>query len=258
MSAIQSDSAEDEPPPKADTLTCLTKEGEPYRRHQGVEEEIATALQMPYREWTGQRWRLETLAHLIRLRARDNDLDVLGRLTLAFLEQAKPVVDRWSRGYGPADTEEIQIEVSNQLGDLLMKEAPTRTSEYLEVDAATVIKQVTLRIAGKDRSKAFSVKSIDDETSTFEPPPSEALNPLERLLENEEAKKGGLLRFLNAITDPRHRDAFILRVMYDWPVKDAPPGVPTLCSRFSKSDRQIRNWLKKATEQVRAAHGAES
>jgi hypothetical protein len=192
----------------------------------------------------------------------DNDPAVLGELSSAFLRRASPIVDRWSKGYGPADSEEIQIKVSDRLGDLLMQESPTRTSEYLEIDAATVIKQLALRAAG-DRPKAHAFQSADrGEDGVYAPRVerlvSEDLDPLEQLLAKVELEDGGALRLLDAITDPRHREAFVLARLRGWPLKDAPPGVPTLCARFNKSDRQIRNWIAKAIEQMRAAHGAKS
>jgi hypothetical protein len=252
-----------EEPPRAAPLTCCYKTGEPYTRHDGVEAEISGALRLPREEWPRRQWRLETLAHLVRLCANDNDPELFGRLTHSFLNGAKPIVDRWSRGYGTADTDEIQIEVANRLGDLLMQAPPTRISEYLEIDAATVIKQVTLRVSGKDRPKASAFRSADrDEegayTPTVEGLVAEDLDPLEHLLAKIDAENGGVFRLLDAVTDPRHREAFILSKLYNWPLKDAPAGVPTLCSRFNKSDRQIRTWIKTAIDQMRAAHGADS
>lgn len=249
---------------RATPLSCFKKSGEPYTRHQVVEDEIARALGMPHTVWPDQSWRIETLVHLIRLRRRDNDPHVLGMLTYQFLERVKPIVDRWSRGYGTADSEEIQIVVANALGDLLNEIPPSRTAEYLEVDAATVVKQATLRAIGVDRPKARQFQSADrDEeglyTQTVDRLVSEALNPGELLLAKAEEEAGGALRYLNAVTDPRHREAFILRHIYNWPLKDGPNGAPTLCERFKPtSDRQIRNWIKTAIEQMRAAHGEES
>jgi len=120
---------------RAAPLTCFRKTGEPYTRHQAVEDEIARALSMPHTVWCDHSWRIETLVHLIRLRRRDNDPHVLGMLTYQFLERVKPIVDRWSRGYSTADSEEIQIAVANELGDLLNEYPPSRTADYLEVDA---------------------------------------------------------------------------------------------------------------------------
>jgi hypothetical protein len=252
-----------EVPLRAAPLTCCKKTGEPYTRHDGVEAEILAALRLPRQEWPSRQWRLETFAHLIRLCADDNNPEVFGRLTHAFLEGSKPIVDRWSRGYGTADTEEIQIEVANRLGDLLMQAPPTRISEYLEIDAATVIQQVTLRASGKDRPKANAFRSADQGedggyTPIVEGLAAENLDPLEHLLAKIDADNGGVFRLLDAVSDPRHREAFILSKLYNWPLKDAPAGVPTLCSRFNKSDRQIRTWIKTAIDQMRAAHGANS
>jgi hypothetical protein len=252
------------PQMRAAPLTCFRKTGEPYARHRAVEDEIARALSMSHTVWCDQLWRIETLIHLIRLRRRDNDPHVLGMLTYQFLERVKPIVDRWSRGYGTADSEEIQIAVANELGDLLNEVPPSRTAEYLEIDAATVVKQAALRAIGPDRPKAWEFQSADrgedgQFTQTVDHLAAEAPNPVEQLLAKAEEESGGALRYLNAVTDPRHQEAFILRHIYNWPLKDGPDGAPTLCERFKPtSDRQIRNWLNTAIEQMRAAHGAES
>ena len=120
-----------------------------------VETQIARALGMPHTTWCDQDLSISKLfVHLIRLRRRDNDPNVLGMLTYQFLERVKPIVDHWSRGYGTADSEEIQITVANELGDLLNQAPPSRTAEYLEIDAATIVKQATLRAIGRDRPKA--------------------------------------------------------------------------------------------------------
>ena len=249
---------------RAAPLTCSRISGEPYTRHQAVENEIALALGMSHTAWCDRPWRLETLVHLIRLRQRDEDPHVLGVLSYQFFERVKPTVNDWSRGYGPADSEEIQIAVANELGDLLEEKPPSRTAEYLEVDAVTVVRQATLRSTGQDRPKAQAFQSADrDEDGQYTPIverlASGELNPEEHLLAVEEEDAGGALRYLKAVTDPRHREAFILRHIYNWPLKDGPDGAPTLCEKFKPvSDRQIRNWIKTASEQMREAHGEQS
>lgn len=264
MSQSSPDSQHEEnAPPRAAPLTCCRTTGEPYTRHDGVEAEIARALDMPHTEWCGQVWRIETAVHLIRLRRWDNDPYVLGLLTHQFYERVKPIVDRWSRGFGPADSEEIQIAVANKLGDLLYEEPPSRTAEYLEIDAATVVKQITLAAIGPDRPQArdFRTADRDDDghyTPTVERLAADGPDPVEQLLAKAEEEAGGALRYLHAVTDPRHREAFILRHLYDWPLKDGPAGAPTLCERFKMSDRQIRTWINTAIEQMRTAHGEES
>lgn len=251
---------------RAAPLTCFTKEGKPYSRHKEVEDEIARALGISHTIWCDQSWRIETLVHLIRLRRHDDDPHILGMLTFQFFERVKPIVNRSSRGYGPADSEEIQIEVANELGDLLTESPPSRTAEYLEVDAATVVKQATLRVINRvqDRPKARQFQSADqDEDGQYTPTvarlASAALNPEEHLLAMGEEESGGVLRYLDAVTDPRHREAFILRHIYNWPLRDGPDDAPTLCERFKPtSDRQIRNWINTAIHQIQEAYGEES
>lgn len=248
---------------RAAPLTCFQKNGEPYTRHDGVEDEIARALGMPPTAWCEHSWRIETLAHLIRLRRGDNDPQVFGKLTNRFFERVKPIVDCWSKGYGVADSEEIQIAVANSLGDLLSETPPSRTAEYLEIDAATVVQQVTLRAIGTNRPKAWKFQSTDrDEdgqyTQTVDRLESESLGPVEQLIAKEDEEAGGTLRFLDAVTDPRHREAFILFHLYNWPLKESRDGAPTLCEKFKMSDRQIRNWINTAIKQIRAAYGDES
>ena len=69
---------------RAAPLTHFRKSGDPYTRHEAVEDEIARALGMSHTVWCDQSWRIETLVHLISLRLRDNDPHVLGMLTYHF------------------------------------------------------------------------------------------------------------------------------------------------------------------------------
>lgn len=46
---------------RAAPLTCCRMSGEPYTRHQAVEDEIARALGMSHTIWCDQSWRIETL-----------------------------------------------------------------------------------------------------------------------------------------------------------------------------------------------------
>ena len=270
MSEPATEETGDEPPLGPAPLTCHALTGEPYLRHPPVEAEIREALAIAPEDWVGSTgrsplWRLETLVHLIRLRARDNDNRLLGALTFAFLEAAKPTVERWSRGFGPADTEVIEGLVGDRLVALVLAELPTRTSEYLEIDAKTVIKQATLRVVStfKDQPKAHAFKTaVQGEDGTLsllvENLPGGGLDPLEHLLAKESSQERGVFRrLLLAVTDPRHREAFILRKLRNWPYSNPDPAVPTLESRFGIGERQIRTRINTAIAQMRAAHGAD-
>lgn len=259
-------------PPAAAPLTCSTKSGAPYRRRDTVETQISAALVLDPEHWRHPDrrrgpWRLETLVHLIRLRAAAGDGHTVGALVAEVLARAKPTIDRRAQGYGLADGEEIEIEVGDAIVDLILAPVPTRMSEYLEVDARTMIAQRTDRVvlARKDLPKAhrFLTTEADDDggwSPTVERLPDTALDPLEHLLDAEAPSSDARVRrLLRAVTDPRHRKAFILRKLRGWPYTDPDPAIPTLCSHFAPiGERQIRKWIATAIDQMRAAHGADT
>lgn len=259
-------------PPAAAPLTCSTKSGAPYRRRDAVEMQISAALALDPQHWRDPDrrpgpWRLETLVYLIRLRATAGDGHSVGALVAEFLAQAKRTMDRRAQGYGLADSEAIEIEVGDALVDLILAPVPTRMSEYLEVDARTMIAQRTDRVvlARRDLPKAhrFLTTEADDDggwSPTVERLPDTALDPLEHLLEAEAPSSDTRVRrLLRAVTDPRHRKAFILKKLRGWPYDSPDSTVPTLCAHFAPvGERQIRKWIATAIAQMRAAHGADT
>ena len=48
-----------------------------------------------------------------------------------------------------------------------------------------------------------------------------------------------LFEGLDAITDSRHREAFVLRYGYKWPIRSHDPNIPTLCRHFKIKERQM-------------------
>jgi hypothetical protein len=58
-------------------------------------------------------WRLETLIHLVRLRAAAGDGHTVGVLVAEFLARAKRTIDSRAQGYGLADSEAIEMEVGD-------------------------------------------------------------------------------------------------------------------------------------------------
>jgi hypothetical protein len=257
------------PPPallRPAPLTFAKRDGTPYTRFDDVEKQISELLAHPVARWphlilTGQRspWRPQTLVHVARLARGDER--VFGQLVYEIIERAGPVVAKWAQGYNSTTFELIAGEVTKKLVELIMAQPPTRTSEYLEIDFQKPIKQATLRVAMKyeDEPKAFhaiAAPANEDETSDpIENLKDEAtLNPLDTLIERG---RGDLLRkLLKAVTDRRHRKAFILRELRGWPMSSPDPAVPCLSTHFSPtSTRQIQNWINNAKEQMRAAYG---
>lgn len=249
-------------------LTHSKKCGTPYRRPLSVESEIETAMSaLATAEWQTQAvklsaLRLETLVCLARVRANANDPVALGKITAALLKAALPNIKRWRRGFTPTDAEEIDNAVAIQLVELVQLLAPTRTSEYLEISAGTVLKQLTLAEVAKrqdrPRPKDF-VGQIETEDRTIDPIDNLAdpgPDPLAQLLGSEAGRKS-LRAMLKAVKDPRHRKAFILHKLRDWPVQSKTPGQPDLMGYFNMSRRQLHEWIKTASLQIKEALGGE-
>lgn len=64
-----------------------------------------------------------------------------------------------------------------------------------------------------------------------------------------------LRSYVGAISNPKHREAVILRFFQGWPIESNDENRPSLCTHFSRSPRQISTWFTKAYEEVRAAAG---
>jgi DNA-directed RNA polymerase specialized sigma24 family protein len=249
-------------------LTCSTEDGEPYTRPAIVELQIEEALRHLPDDWgrttacDWTEWRLGTFVHLIRLQARANSKAAYGRLVEEFLKRANRVIRKFSKGFSMADSEEIEIAVMTQIDDRLMAVTPTRVSDYLEANPYNSIQQITLREVAKRKHqpRPHQIDSMDDETSGAA---SEVAgmsdansDPLKLLLASEEGDR----RFrtaLEAVTDPRHRKAFILHKLRRWPVKPSDPDKPSLVKEFGMSAGQIHSWIRTASRQIKEALGEE-
>jgi hypothetical protein len=240
-------------------LTHRTKTGAPYQRPAAVEEQIAAALATQ----NGLHWcldagawgalRLETLVFLARHRGCANDHVALGHFVKLFLERAQRIIRRWSQGFSLADSEEIETAVVTRLVELLMEREPSRTSEFLEVDAGAVIKQSTLREVAKrrhlPRPHAFAHSRKDEDAL------SQIADPNAAALLGEAPRSISVRQALKAIKDARHRKAFILHKLRGWPVQSAKVAEPSLVGHFNMSKRQIHAWIAIAALQVKHALG---
>ncbi|UPT61464.1 MAG: hypothetical protein M0D54_13645 [Hyphomonadaceae bacterium JAD_PAG50586_4] len=243
------------------SLTHRTKTGAPYLRPAAVEEQIGVILasQNPLSfcldEHNWAEMRLETLVFLARWRARVQDCVAAGHFVRLILERAQKIVRRWSRGFSLADSEEIETVVVLRLVELLLARPPSRTAEFLEIDAGAVIKQTTLREVAKRRDRPRphdfaksaegqeALAQIADPNATSDAALTEAYAPI------------SLRRALKAIKDRRHRQAFILHKLRGWPVQSEKSGQPSLVGRFNMSKRQIHTWISIAASQVKHALG---
>jgi hypothetical protein len=241
------------------SLTHRTKTGALYQRPAAVEEQIAAALETQ----DGLHWcldagawgalRLETLVFLARHRGGAHDHVAFGYFLKLFLERAQKIVRRWSQGFSLADSEEIEAAVVTRLVELLLERPPSRTAEFLEVDANAVIKQSTLREVAKRRHRprphAFAQSRKGEDAF------SQIADPNAAALLGDAPRPVSVRQALKAIKDARHRKAFILHKLRGWPVQSANCGEPCLVGHFNMSKRQIHTWIAIAALQVKHALG---
>lgn len=249
-------------------LTCATKDGRPYTRFPDIEARIGEALAEPMARWpeleatrSGKRWPPEMLVHLVRC-AQHADQRVLGALMHTLLMQTERIIADWAKGYDATTLDEIASAVTIDVVELIMAETPTRASEYLEIAFTMRVKQMTLKAVAqrKDHPKRGAFQSTfadetDGNASLVETLEDKAtLDPLQTLI--EQGRGDPIRTLLKAVTDKRHRVAFILHELRGWPYTSPDPSIPTLCARFRPvGERQIRNWIIKAKTQMRAAYG---
>lgn len=257
------------PPSEADPplgepapLTCNAKDGKLYVRHADVQEEMRKALAAEATSWALECLKSETLVHLIRsLRWRDEMANVLGRLFDQLGRRVAVIVGDYSKGFPQSVRKEIIEHVSHKVLVLVLAEAPTRKSEFLEIEFKRVVKGLTLNEVEKrtQQPRPHQFTPIADDPENAGDRSSELADEgpgPEEIARKREACQ--LIRTnINSITNPRHREAVILHYFEGWPITDQDPTIPTLSNHFGVSDRQIRNWMRKAEDEIRKAIGEE-
>ncbi|AWM39176.1 sigma-70 family RNA polymerase sigma factor [Gemmata obscuriglobus] len=161
------------------------------------------------------------------------------------------IVSDNSRGVGNQARDDLIDSIQGRIVSLVFESAPTRKGEFLEVSFRKVARGLALNAveAHFARANEYSEVRIAD-TVTEEDVgvvvADPALPPDDLMI---------LFEGLDAITDPRHREAFVLRYGYNWPIDPSDPNVATLCRHFDVKERQINTWLRTAMSQVRARIG---
>jgi hypothetical protein len=250
-------------------LTCIGRNGHPYKRRIEVEEEIVRALAFPPAQWEEMAKRglsSEALVFLIRS-IRNTDRDVAGRLIKELNHRILRTAKRWCRGFDRLTTESILLAVEQKVIDLLLASVPTASSEYLEAVFDRKVKQYTLneidRISEHTVVPASSLRigaDEEDPEQLHERIEDDAPNPEQLLIEVQESirRAQNLPKALAAIRDPRHRKAVLLHHVRGWPLSSQDPSTPSLARLFNKSPRQIHNWIKAALKDMRGILEEES
>lgn len=251
-----------DPPP----LAHHYRDGRRYVRRSEVRDEIRRVLGSGPEKWDAPRLRSETLVHLVRkFRDRAGSIATYTKFVDQLGRRVARIVGDNSKGIDDPTRDELIDSILNRVIVLILSPEQPKKGEYLEVSFRKVVQGLALNAVDAiflRREKCPVIRLADDYeddgcgpesgavVADRRPPPDE----LAEIAETRRLVEGSL----EAITDPRHREAFLLRYGHDWPITDQDPNVPTLCGHFKRKERQIRNWLLKALDQMRESIGEKS
>jgi hypothetical protein len=236
-------------PPELVPIAFSNGESSNYTRFPDVEQQIREALALPADQRRVKDLKPEALLYLLRY-ALPTEVTLLGRWFDALANKAIRSIKRHSKGFDEKTSDLIAEDVlATFTFDVFRRD--TKVQLFLEVNFATYIKQRTLNAVRRYKNVSFIVRAEEsDEALVLEDPEIDRRDGFAVLSDTALCQKA-----LGAITDRRHREALILRYVYDWPIQDADTSRPSLCRRFNVTPRQINNWLTAARKEACAAIG---
>jgi hypothetical protein len=216
-------------------------------------------LPLPHSEWAAKApgARNETLIYFIR-RPDDASAHYYDPFVEEIDRRVPDIAERYVRGLRKETGEDIVMKVQDEFRKLILAERPSARTEFLEVAFALAVKKRTLQLVSlylcspwSRRVEIDAPDGADDEEAEWRfdgrPGPEAELLALER--------KELCERALDAITDPRHREAATLHWLEGWPVVSKDKDEPDLVSHFRTTEGRIKRCLKKAMAEMRAALG---
>lgn len=243
----------DEGPP---ALTHSTRDGRRYVRRPEVSDEIRRVMEADPATWNVGRMRNETLVYLVRaFRGQAQEMSEYSALVDQLGRRVAKIVGDNSKGLDKPTRDELIDQLQNQVITLIFAPTQSRKGEFLEVSFRGVVQGLTLNAVNAlfDHRRYHPHVPLSIGTDDDSDIASRGVEAADGRLPPDDVVC--LMDSLDAITDPRHREAFVLRYAYDWPITDQDPNTPTLCTHFNRKERQIRNWLQRALDQARESKG---
>src|SRR4030095_4194144 len=127
---------------------------------------------------------------------------------------------------------------------LIFAQTATRQSEFLECVFRTAVQRRAINKHKKLRdrlkherceSSLPAVESDGEEIGIVASHADSEAGPEQMAIDSE---------VLAAVSNPLHREAFVLHCLQGWPLYDADETIPTLSTHFCKSARQIQTWIR--------------
>ncbi len=250
------------PDPVPVPLTLRNMRDEAYARLPAVETRLAALLPLPQMEIVRRVLVTrdfrdpayvpdECLAYFVREWHRASVAEGLGELVAEVQRRVEGRVRSPFRSLAELAREEATNRVTERLWMQLFTLTSAR-GEYLQVRFGLALKRMILDV----RTQMYDTsvhEGADLRDTRNDGDSGDGYDPLNRVtddtlpLDERYALRDELRDALNAITDERHREAFVLRYVEQWPVEGDPP--PTISGHFGKTSRTIRNWLTTAHAQ---------
>lgn len=239
-------------------LTCAKKDGKPYKRFDDVETEILKTLAVTPSEWNPAKLKSQTLVYLLRWLMQRRDIETIGRLVDVLGRRICRIASDFARELPNSVAEEFVNNIAADINILIFQNNPTRRGEYLEINFRGMVEGISTnarvklnaRLAKEISNSELSKPTSEEGEQQIYDPLDETPLPDEQVIINELVKPEMIQRLLIAITDPRHREAVILRYLKGWPITAKKAEAPSLITYFKVKDRTIRNWLATARKQM--------
>jgi hypothetical protein len=229
-------------------------DGKPRQRLEAVENEIAGMLPLLHSERAARApvCRSETLVYFI-MRPDDSNAQYLEAFAGEIDKRLVDLAGRYVWGL-PQDTgQDIVGKVQWEFRRLLLAERPSASTEFLEVRFAAAVKKRTLQLMSLYYSSPWSRQVYIDAPDADDELQQDAAPGAEDILLNKQLCETALA----AITDRRQREAATLHWIEGWPVVSNVQGKRDLVGHFRTTEGRIKQWLKQAMKEMRAALGVE-
>jgi DNA-directed RNA polymerase specialized sigma24 family protein len=259
--------------PTVEPLTKSTREGVVYQRLPDVEAQIRASIGLRRAELVARAaimdsasqeyLKEECLVHLVRAACLKDDVDGFNTAMGLLLRRCTRWIERGFRALGVAPQD-----VPDALGELVKRMtiaivAPDDRGDGYQVCFWKILKRELLKIHDRydrQRLKEKHQKSLSDSIgSEFE---GEDGVVLEDIIPSYEDVAGSVERrmliaeALDAIRDPRHREAFVLYHLEDWQIEAKDLAETSICKRFGVTSRTVNNWLRAAESDLLAWRAA--
>jgi hypothetical protein len=247
-------------------LSHVTRSGRAYHRTREVDAQIASALRLPPSELTARAkirdrdapefLKEECLVYFIRLHHRAADFDTVNALSQVLLERCARWITRRFRALGLDKQDALMAyqQLVSEMIDAIIDPESDR-GEFLQVRFWRVLRCRVLNVydawlrASKREAQHDSLTGSVGGSSDFDEDARDRKQLGEHLGSGEDVAldlehREMIQEALFAIRDERHREAFALHHLEDWPLEAKDPHDPCLSRRFGVSVKTVYNWLR--------------